>query len=126
MSETTTATPLSEISKALSLRHREHDRICVCAYTRNGDGQFHNNEYFVDGTTAAARVIENHYELPEVGAIWSNLQRLIPGATARNPKTIEAYTNILIDIDRRDNKDATGQKVNATDAEKAVLLRSGE
>jgi len=112
----------SEISKALSLRHGANDRICVCAYTRNGDGKFHVNEHFVDGIDAAAQVIESNYKLPEVGAIWSNLQKLQPGATARRPETVEAYTNILIDVDRRVNKNEQGEKVNATDAERAVLL----
>lgn len=125
MSETTNTTNttlVSEISKSLSLRHRPNDRICICAYTRNGDGKFHNNEHFVDGIDAAARVIESNCQLPEVGAIWSNLQKLQPGATARNPETIEAYTNILIDVERRVNKNEQGEKINATDAERAVLL----
>jgi hypothetical protein len=112
----------NDISKALSLRHGANDRICVCAYTKNGDGRFHNQEYFVDGIDAAAQVIESNYKLPEVGAIWSNLQKLQPGATARSPETVDAYTNILIDVDRRVNKNEQGEKVNATDGERAVLL----
>src|SRR5580658_7357057 len=120
--EPQTQSEIREIRKALSLRHKANDRICVSAYTRNGDGRFHPVEEFVDGIDAAARVIEAHRDLPEVGAIWTNLQKLQAGATARNPQTVEAYTNILIDIDRRDAKDATGKKVNATDAEKAVLM----
>jgi len=112
----------SEIHKALSLRHGANDRICVCCYTRNGDGKFHNIENFVTGIDAAAQVIESNYKLPEVGAIWSNLQKLQPHATARSKETVEAYTHILVDVDRREKKDSQGDHTNATDAERAVLL----
>src|SRR6266498_283245 len=104
----TATTPSSEISKALALRHGEQDRICVNAYTRNGDGKFHSIEDFVDGVEAAERIIEGKALLPEVGAIWTNLQRLQPGATQRSPENVMAYTNLLIDIDRRDKKNPDG------------------
>ena len=87
-------------SKALSLRHAPNDRICVATFPRKGDGQFHNVEEFVDGVEAAARIIERNYQRPEVGAVWTNLQRLQKGAVRCHPSTIEAYTNLLIDIDR--------------------------
>jgi hypothetical protein len=79
---------------------------------------------FVDGIDAAQQVIIDNYLLPEVGAIWTNLQRLQTGATARSKETVEAYTNILIDIDRRVKTDAQDNKINATEAEREVLLQT--
>ena len=140
MSETThtATTPSSEISKALALRHGQHDRICVGVYQRNGDGEFHLQQNFVDGIDAAQQVVMDHYLLPAVGAIWSNLQKLQAAAKARTTENIEAYTNLLIDIDRRDKDrpllDAGGnpildgkgkpklEHINATNAEREVLL----
>ena len=134
----TATTPSSEISKALALRHGEQDRICVGIYQRNGDGNFHLKPNFVDGIDAAQQVVADHYLLPDVGAIWSNLQKLQAGATARSEETIESYVNLLIDIDRRDKDrpvlDAQGnpvlddkgkpkrEHINATDREREVLL----
>jgi len=132
-----TAEP-DQIHKALSLRHGADDRIFVGIYQRNGDGEFHLQPNFVDGIDAAQQVVASHYMLPDVGAIWSNLQKLQAGATVRSKETIEAYVNLLIDIDRRDKErpllDAQGKPVldakgkarlehiNATDAEREVLL----
>ena len=114
----------SEIIKALVLRHGQHDRICVGVYQRNGYGEFHLRQNFVDGIDAVARVIEDYYVLPDVGAIWSNLQKLQAGATSRSKETVEAYTNILIDIDRSVKTDAQNNKINAAEAEREVLLRT--
>lgn len=129
----------NQIHKALSLRHGADDRICVGIYQRNGDGEFHLQQNFVDGIDAAQQVIENHYLLPDVGAVWSNLQRLQAGATARREETVEAYVNLLVDIDRRDKSrpllDAEGEpvldakgkpkqeRINATEAERNALLK---
>ena len=120
------------------MRHAPNDRICVCCYTKNGDGKFHNEEHFVTGITAAEQIIEANYDL--AGAIWSNLQKLQANALSRSKETVEAYTHLLVDVDRRvktrELKDADGtvlrdakgkpllEKINATEEERAVLLES--
>jgi len=129
----------NQIHKALSLRHGADDRICVGIYQRNGDGEFQLQQNFLDSIDAAQQVIVNHYLLSDVGAIWSNLQRLHAGATARREETVEAYVNLLVDIDRRDKSrpllDAKGEpvldakgkpkqeRINATEAERDALLK---
>src|SRR5580700_293272 len=81
----------NQILKSLSLRHAPNDRVCVGIYQRNGDEKFYLREKFVDGIGAAAALIEVSKNLPQVGAIWSNLQKLRAGATARSKETVESY-----------------------------------
>ena len=102
-------------------RHGKDDTICVCAYKRTPDGKFKVVERFCNGVAEAAALIERTYNNPDIGAIWTNIQRLKPGSDKRRKsETIDAYTNIVIDIDRKVKK-IDGQKVNATDAERQVL-----
>lgn len=115
-------------------RHGEDDTICVSAYGMKG-GKFVVKEYFCNGVAEAASLIERSYKREEIGAIWTNIQRLKPGSPARRKDSVEAYTNILIDIDRRwrmihedgsvcqhpNNKDCGAFKANASDAEVEVL-----
>ena len=107
--------------KMLLTRHAPDETICVSAY-RTVNGKFVVSERFCDGVDAAARLIERSYMREDIGAIWTNIQRLKPGSDRRKKgETIDAYTNLTIDIDRRSKKDADGNKVNATDAEREVL-----
>jgi hypothetical protein len=125
--------------KVLLTRHAENDTICVSVYTRMSDGKYRPVETFCLGVQAAAEHVAANYEREDVGAIWSNIQRLKPGSTARSKDNTERYTNLVIDIDRRWKKiHADGsvcqhvatkdnpltcnpQRCNATDEERAVL-----
>lgn len=105
----------------LLTRHDATDTICVSGYKMQ-NGKFVVSERFCNGVDEAANLIERSYQREDIGAIWTNIQKLKPGSHRRKKgETIEAYTNILIDIDRRVKKDADGNKVNATDEERAVL-----
>jgi hypothetical protein len=106
-------------------RHGENDTICVSAY-KLVDGEFRMSEHFTNGVDQAAAMIERGYQRQDIGAIWTNIQQLKPGATNRQKHNIIAYTNILVDIDRRNKKDAAGNKINATDAERAVLKQAAD
>jgi len=115
-------------------RHDQNDTICVSAF----DGK-HVREFFCNGVDQAAALIERGYEHPVVAAVWTNIQRLKPGSTHRKKGEFEAYTNLVVDIDRRiksrDKMDAEGkpvldsrgkpekEKINATDAEREVLRK---
>jgi hypothetical protein len=111
---------------ALLSRHDEHDWICVSAY-KLVNGKFVVSERFCNGVDEAANLIARSYKREDIGAIWTNLQRLKPGSSRRKKgETIDAYTNVVVDIDRRIKKDADGNKVNATDEERAVLYTAAE
>lgn len=110
------------IKDALLSRHSATDTICVTGY-KLVDGKFKVNEIFCNGVDYAAKVIERSYQRKDIGAIWTNIQRLKAGSTARKKNDIESYTNLVIDIDRRDKK-VGGEKVNATEEERKVLYNS--
>src|ERR1700721_2109475 len=115
----------SNFREMLLSRHDATDTICVSAAMLKTagkyDGDFIVDEHFCNGVDEAADLVERTYQRDDIAAIWTNLQRLKPGSTARKKnKTIDAYTNILVDIDRRIKKDAAGVKINATDAERVV------
>ena len=112
------------IRKSLAQRHGTTDRICVSAY-KAGNPKPYLIERFVDGIDAAAQLIEKYIDKPNILAMWSNLHKLPAGATERKKEQIEAYTNLVVDIDRRVKMD-NGSKVNATEAERAVLLEKGK
>jgi RecA-family ATPase len=118
----------SNFRDMLLSRHDATDTICVSvAMLRTAgkyDGDFKVDEHFCNGVDDAVDLIERTYQRDEISAIWTNLQRLIPGSKERKKHKIDAYTNIVIDIDRRVKKDADGNKVNATEAERAVLLET--
>ncbi len=86
--------------------------------------QDHRQWRFCTGVDEAAALIERSYKREDIRAIWSNLQRLKPGSTKRKNETIDSYTNLLIDIDRKTTKDAQGRKVNASEEERKVLLEA--
>jgi hypothetical protein len=110
----------------LLARHDEHDTICITAYKRI-NGKLVANERFCSSVEQAAGIIERAYQRQDILAIWTNIQRLKPGSSRRKKgETIDAYTNIVIDIDRRVKKDADGNKVNATDEERAVLYEAAK
>ena len=132
------------IKQALLSRHGENDTICVSAY-KLVNGKVAVAERFVVGVEAAAAMIERNYEREDIGAIWTNIQRLKPGSEQRKKgETVEAYTNIVVDIDRkwkmihedgslckhtskeRKELQCGGFKANATDAEREVLLGIAE
>jgi putative DNA primase/helicase len=121
----------SNFREMLLSRHDATDTICVsAAMLKTGgkyDGDFIVDEHFCDGVDEAADLIERSSQRDDIAAIWTNLQRLIPGSRARKKyKTIDAYTNILVDIDRRIKKDAAGVKINATEAERVVLRETAD
>jgi P4 family phage/plasmid primase-like protien len=110
----------------LLTRHDATDTICITAL-KGVDGRTVATERFctgVDEAAEAAALIERNYQREDIKAIWSNLQRLKPGETKRKNETIDSYTNLLIDIDRKNKKDAQGQKINATEEERKVLLEA--
>lgn len=110
-----------DFESILLTRHGANETICVSAY-KTVNGNFVVAEQFCDGVESAARLIEHSYMREDVGAIWTNIQRLKPGSDRRKKgETIAAYTNLTIDIDRRDKRDASGNKVNATDEQREVL-----
>jgi len=111
------------IRDALLVRHGLTDTICVTAF-KEVDGKTIATEHFCAGVDEAAALIERSYQREDIKAIWSNLQRLKPGSSQRKKESIESYTNLLIDIDRKSKKDAQGRKVNATEEEREVLLES--
>src|SRR5271156_372745 len=144
----------SSFKDVLLSRHGEHDTICVSAY-KNVNGDFVVNEKFCAGVDEAAAVIERNYQREDMGAIWTNIQRLKPGSTSRKKGvSIDRYTNLTIDIDRKlktinelgeyitPDKDCVdcaalkaekkkcakhaGHKCNATDAEIAILRKVAE
>src|SRR5271154_1966644 len=135
-------------------RHGEHDTICVSAY-KNVNGHFVVSEKFCAGVDEAAGLVERNFQREDMGAFWTNIQRLKPGSTARKKGVnIDAYVNITVDIDRKykminatgeyvvPDKDCvdcvalneekrkcekhTGHKCNATDAEVEVLRKTAE
>ena len=116
---------MQDIRKALSLRHHDKDRICISA-AKPGSPRLFVEETFVNGIDAAVAVVERNMRDSTTLAVWSNLQMLKPDAERRVRENIVKYTNITIDLDRRIKTDATGQKVNATDAEKEVLKDAGK
>jgi RecA/RadA recombinase len=80
------------------------------------------SETFCNGVDEAANLIESLQHDKDLGAIWTNIQRLKPGSSRRKKgDTIDAYTNILVDIDRKVKKDGDGNKTNATNEEREVL-----
>lgn len=102
--------------RSLLARHAPDETMCVSAY-KILNGKFVVAERFCDGVEQAVALIERSYLREDIGAIWTNIQRLKPGSSRRKKgETIDAYTNLTIDIDRRDKRDADGNKVNATDA----------
>lgn len=133
-------TSSQDFKKMLLARHGQDDTICVSGYKQLPDGKVIVSERFCKGIDAAADLIERSSERPDILAIWTNLQRLKPDSTKRKKgETIDAYTNIIVDIDRRDKyfhtdgsvcrhsskerKECGGIKLNATDDEVAVLLK---
>ena len=115
-----------DFKSILLTRHGANETICVSAY-KVVNGKFVVSERFCDGVEAAARLIERSYMREDIGAIWTNIQRLKPGSNRRKKReTIDAYTNMTIDIDRRDKRDADGNKVNATDGEREALRTVAE
>ena len=111
------------IRDVLLTRHGATDTICITAL-KEVDGRTIATERFCTGVDEAAALIERSYQREDIKAIWSNLQRLKPGSTKRKNETIDSYTNLLIDIDRKTKKDAQGQKVNATEEERKALLEA--
>jgi hypothetical protein len=111
------------IREVLLTRHGATDTICITAL-KEVDGKTIAIERFCTGVDEAAALIERSYQREDIKAIWSNLQRLQPGSTKRKNETIDSYTNLLIDIDRKTKKDAQGRKVNATEEERKVLLEA--
>ena len=107
----------------LLTRHDATDTICITAL-KDVDGRIVATERFCTGVNEAAALIERSYQREDIKAIWSNLQRLKPGSTKRKNETIDSDTNLLIDIDRKNKKDAQGRKVNATEEERKVLLEA--
>jgi hypothetical protein len=124
----------------LLTRHGANETICVSAY-KVVNGKFIVSERFCNGVDEAANLIERSYQREDIGAIWTNIQRLKPGSQQRKKgETVEAYTNIVVDIDRkwkmiqedgslcrhtskeRKELQCGGFKANATDAEREVLL----
>src|SRR5258705_13491534 len=90
-----------DFKSILLTRHGANETICVSAY-KTVNGKFVVSEQFCDGVEAAARLIERSYMRDDIGAIWTNLQRLKPGSHRRKKgETCDAYTNILVDIDRK-------------------------
>lgn len=121
----------SNFREMLLSRHDATDTICVSAAmlktAGKHDGDFIVDQHFCNGVDEAADLVERTYERDDIAAIWTNLQRLKPGSKARKKyKTIDAYTNILVDIDRRIKKDAAGVKINATEAERVVLRETAD
>src|ERR1700693_3840995 len=115
-----------DFKSILLTRHSADETICVSAY-KTVNGKFVVSEYFCDGVDAPAPLIERSYQREDIGAIWTNIQRLKPGSNRRKKReTIDAYTNMTIDIDRRDKRDADGNKVNATDGEREALRTVAE
>src|SRR5208283_8223 len=91
-----------DFKSILLTRHGANETICVSAY-KVVNGKFVVSERFCDGVEAAARLIERSYMREDIGAIWTNIQRLKPGSNRRKKReTIDAYTDMTIDIDRRD------------------------
>ena len=126
-----------DFKSILLTRHGANETICVSAY-KTVNGKFVVSEQFCDGVEAAARLIERSYMREDIGAIWTNLQRLKPGSLRRKKgETCDAYTNILVDIDRKwkmIHEDGTvcmhanpkqekcgAFKANASEEERAVL-----
>lgn len=110
-----------DFRKMLLTRHAPTDTICISGYKKQ-NGKFVVSERFCNGVDEAANLIERSYKREDIGALWSNLQRLKPGSHRRKKgETIDAYTNLLVDIDRKVKKDADSNKVNANDEERAVL-----
>src|SRR5882762_5079658 len=115
-----------DFKSILLTRHGANETISVSAY-KTVNGNFVVSETFCDGVDAAARLIERSYQREDIGAIWTNIQRLKHGSSRRKKgETIDAYTNLVIDIDRKVKKDADGNKVNATDEERVVLRKAAE
>ena len=112
-----TDTPRLSQDAAFTAR-RNADTICVSGYKKQ-NGKFVVSERFCNGVEEAANLIERSYKREDIGAIWTNIQRLKPGSSRRKKgETIDAYTNLLVDIDRKTKKDADSNKVNATDEER--------
>lgn len=118
-------TPIQRYSirDVLLTRHGATDTICITAL-KEVDGKTVPAEHFCADVDEAAALIERSYKNPDIKAIWSNLQRLKPGSSQRRKETIDSYTNLLVDIDRKNKKDAQGRKVNATDEERHVLFEA--
>jgi putative DNA primase/helicase len=115
-----------DFKSILLTRHGANETICVSAY-KTVNGKFVVSERFCNGVDEAANLIERSYQHEDIGAIWTNIQRLKPGSSRRKKgETIDAYTNMTIDIDRRDKRDADGSKVNATDGEREALRTVAE
>src|SRR6516164_5642357 len=90
-----------DFKSILLTRHDANETVCVSAY-KTRDGKFIVSERFCNGVDAAAGIIEKNYEREDIGAIWTNIQRLKPGSDRRKKgETIDAYTNLTIDIDRK-------------------------
>jgi P4 family phage/plasmid primase-like protien len=111
------------IRDVLLTRHDATDTISITAL-KEVDGRTIATERFCAGVDEAAALIERNYQREDIKAIWSNLQRLKPGSSQRRKETIDSYTSLLIDIDRKNKKDAEGRKVNATDEERKVLFEA--
>ena len=130
-----------DFRKVLLSRHGEGDTICVTAYKMH-DGKKVAALRFCSGVDQAAGIIGRAYEREDILAIWSNIQRLKPGSGSRRKDDVEAYSNIVIDIDRRwktihedgtlckhgkkEKETCGGFKCNATDEERGVLLEVAE
>jgi hypothetical protein len=127
LSTTDTDSPKTPDFKTILLtRHAQNETVCVSAY-KVVNGKFVVSERFCNGVDEVANLIERSYQREDIGAIWTNIQRLKPGSSRRKKgETIDAYTNMTIDIDRRDKRDADGNKVNATDGEREALRTAAE
>jgi len=114
-----------DFKSILLTRHGANETICVSFYKRV-NGKFVVEEHFCGGVETASQLIGRNYMREDIGAIWTNIQRLKKGSAARRKSEVEAYTNLTIDIDRRDKRDAGGNKVNASDEEREALRTVAE
>jgi len=114
-----------DFKSILLTRHSAGETVCVSAY-KVANGKFVVSERFCNGVDEAANLIERSYQREDIGAIWTNIQRLKSGSSRRRKGETDAYTNMTIDIDRRDKRDADGNKVNATDGEREALRTVAE
>jgi hypothetical protein len=128
-----------DFKNLLLTRHGADETICISSY-KIVNGKFVVSERFCDGVEEAAKLIEETYGSENVGAIWTNIQRLKHGTTQRRKSEVEAYANLTVDIDRRwktlhddgtlcqhGKKQACGSwKCNATDEEIAALRQVAE
>ncbi|MFZ0862054.1 MAG: phage/plasmid primase, P4 family [Candidatus Sulfotelmatobacter sp.] len=125
MSTQTEAQEITDsVRTTLTLRHAAenhygHDTIFV---TRLPGGDVRACKG-IDEATALVTELEQD---PATKAIWTNLQQFKPNSEGRKKANCIAYRNVVLDIDRRMKTDKDGNKVNATEEERAVLLAKVE